>query len=309
MKILQIGTRGSRLALWQAEHVASELKKAKPDLKINIQVIKTIGDKILDVALSHIGDKGLFTKEIENQLIKKNIDIAVHSMKDMPSELEPDLCIGAVLKRENPQDVLISHKDYRFKDLPMNAVIGTSSLRRAALLKVIRPDISTVDIRGNVETRIRKMKEQNLDGIILAFAGVRRLGFEGLITDILPCDLLMPAVGQGAIAIECRSADQDILKLLQEINHRSTFLATMAERGFLNELEGGCQVPIGSLAYIKEEILILQGVVASLNGKKCFRASREGNCQDAELIGRQLARQLLQEGAGRILQEIRNTGD
>ncbi len=309
MDMLQIGTRGSKLAVWQAEYVASELKKIVPELRINIRIIKTIGDKILDAALSRIGDKGLFTKEIENELINGNIDIAVHSMKDMPSQLEEGLCIGAVLKRENPQDVLISHKNYIFKDLPANALIGTSSLRRIAQIKAFRPDISTVDIRGNVETRIRKMKEQNLDGIILAFAGIKRLGFEGLITDFLPCDLLMPAVGQGAIAVESRSGDREILNLLQKINHRPTYLSTMAERCFLNELEGGCQVPIGSLAIIRDETLILQGIVASLDGKECYRASREGNLKDAEFIGRKLARQLLQDGAARVLQEIYNTGD
>lgn len=309
MKTLQIGTRGSKLALWQAEQVAQKINDAEPNLEISIKIIKTVGDKILDVALSRIGEKGLFTKEIEKWLKEGKIDIAVHSMKDMPSKLEPDLVIGAVLERENPQDVLISHKNYSFRDLPVNAVIGTSSLRRIALVKKFRPDISTVDIRGNIETRMAKMKKDDLDGIILAFAGVKRLGFENLITDIFPSESFIPAVAQGAIAVECRRGDNEVLKLLAKINHQASFLSTSAERGFLNEIEGGCQIPVGCLAEIVGEKLSLQGIVISLDGKESFRASIQGDSQKAELLGRQLARQLLNDGAEKVLAEIRNTGE
>lgn len=309
MNKLKLGTRGSRLALWQARYVADQLEKAIPDLQVDIKTIRTTGDKILDVALSRIGDKGVFTKEIEKELLNGHIDIAVHSMKDMPTELEPGLLIGAVLARENPSDVLISHKGYKFSNLPSGAKIGTSSLRRISQLKAHRPDISTVDIRGNIETRIKKMKELNLDGIIIAYAGLKRLGLEDMISEILPYALIMPAVGQGAIAIELRYGDENTRALINKINHIPTATAITAERQFLKKLEGGCQIPIGALAQVSENQLVMEGLVASLDGRIVYRASSTGVISEAGLIGQELAQQLLQEGADRLLAEIRQLGD
>jgi len=306
MRRLRLGTRGSKLALWQAEYAARELQKAASGLVTDIKIIKTTGDKILNVALSKIGDKGLFTKEIEKSLLAGEIDVAVHSMKDIPSSLEKGLCIGAVLKRENPQDVLISPKGYTFADLPENAVIGTSSLRRTAQVKLKRPDIRVVEMRGNVETRIKKMREQNLDGVILAYAGVKRLNFEYMISDFLSCDLIMPAVGQGAIALEIRDDDRQAMALLEKINDEPSYFSTLAERSFLNELEGGCRTPIASLAEVNKGQILLRGMVLSLDGEEVYQASLTGSLDEAESIGRQLARRLLRDGAGRILESIQH---
>ncbi|MBP1708082.1 MAG: Porphobilinogen deaminase, partial [Chloroflexi bacterium] len=210
---LRLGTRGSQLALWQANWVASTIRQLRPEIDIEIKVIKTQGDKILDVALSKIGDKGLFTREIENELLAGEIDLAVHSMKDLPSVLAPGLALGGVLKRENPQDVFISHKGYTLTSLPLHGSVGTSSLRRIAQLRALRPDLRMIDLRGNVETRLKKMVEQDLDGIILAYAGVIRLGFAGQISEIIATDLILPAVGQGAIALEIRAEDHKTLQM------------------------------------------------------------------------------------------------
>ncbi|MBC7074532.1 MAG: hydroxymethylbilane synthase [Syntrophomonadaceae bacterium] len=306
MRRLRLGTRGSKLALWQAEYAARELQKAASGLVTDIKIIKTAGDKILNVALSKIGDKGLFTKEIEKSLLAGEIDVAVHSMKDIPSSLEKGLRVGAVLKRENPQDVLISPKGYTFADLPENAVIGTSSLRRTAQVKLKRPDIRVVEMRGNVETRIKKMREQNLDGVILAYAGVKRLNFGYMISDFLSCDLIMPAVGQGAIALEIRDDDQQAMALLEKINDEPSYFSTLAERSFLNELEGGCRTPIASLAEVNKGQILLRGMVLSLDGEEVYQASLTGSLDEAESIGRQLARRLLRDGAGRILESIQH---
>ncbi|MDD2619508.1 MAG: hydroxymethylbilane synthase [Syntrophomonadaceae bacterium] len=308
MKSLRLGTRGSKLALWQAEHVAKELRKSHPDLKVELQIIKTTGDKIIDVALSKIGDKGLFTKEIEKELLEGRIDLAVHSMKDLPTQLEKGLCVGAVLQRENPADVLISHQDYTFENLPIEARIGTSSLRRIAQLKKLRPDLVFVEIRGNVETRIRKMHEENLNGIILAYAGVKRLGMENVITQVLSYETILPAVGQGIIAIEARQEDTKVLSLLQKINDKSAYLSSQAERAFLRELEGGCQVPIASLAEVKDDRISMRGLIASLDGSEIIQGRDEGSCLEAELLGQKLARSLLDQGGARVLGDIRQAG-
>ncbi len=308
METLRLGTRGSKLALWQAEHVKNALEAAIPDLRVEIHIIKTTGDKILDVALSKIGDKGLFTKEIEKELLEEKIDIAVHSMKDLPSQLEEGFCIGAVLPRENPQDVLISDIKGRLIDLPEGAVLGTSSLRRKAQIKYVRPDIQLVDMRGNVETRIRKMREEGMDGIILAYAGVKRLGYESLISEHLDCDLLMPAVGQGAIAVEMRAVDPEVFNIIQLINDEQTKIEVEAERSFLAELEGGCQVPIAAAAIVKGNSLLLKGLVASLDGQDILRAELLGSKEQAEQLGQDLGRRLLDAGAGRILDRIRQMG-
>ncbi|MDD4170746.1 MAG: hydroxymethylbilane synthase [Syntrophomonas sp.] len=309
MKQLRLGTRGSALALWQADCVAREIKGKAPDLNIVINIIKTKGDKILDVALSKIGDKGLFTREIENALLAGEVDLAVHSMKDLPSFLAPGLTLGAVLKRENPRDVLISHKGYTLTTLPPNGLVGTSSLRRIAQLKALRPDIRTTDLRGNVETRIKKMVTQDLDGIILAYAGVKRLNYTGQITEMISTEAIMPAVGQGAIAIEVREDDYETLKIMGLINDLPTDIATQSERALLRELEGGCQVPIASLAHIKDDVLNLEGLVASMDGQQLIKGSLSGPLDQAEEIGRILAQNLLSRGAHRILEEIKRLGE
>lgn len=308
MRNLKIGTRGSKLALWQTEHVAAALKASIPDLNIEIIIVKTTGDKILDVALSKIGDKGLFTKEIEKEILSNHIDIAVHSLKDLPSQLEDGLDIGAVLKRENPQDVLITSDKRRFVDLPQGAVLGTSSLRRKAQIKTLRPDLQFVDVRGNVETRLRKLEDESWDGIILACAGVKRLGFEDKISDYLTYDTVIPAVGQGAIAVECRAGDNEVLETLREINDKETEIAVRSERSFLARLEGGCQVPIAAIARLIDGQLLIEGVVASLDGSQVYRDQIKGRLDQSELLGRQLAETLLDSGAGEVLEEIRRMG-
>ncbi|MBO8159508.1 hydroxymethylbilane synthase [Thermosyntropha sp.] len=308
MSVLRLGTRGSQLAVWQAKYAATCINEEFPGINIEIRTIRTKGDKILDVALSKIGDKGLFTKEIEKELINGNIDMAVHSMKDMPTVLEKGLVIGAVLKREEPRDVLISAKRYKFNNLPQGAVVGTSSLRRTAQLKAIRPDINVVDIRGNVETRIKKMIENDLDAIIVAYAGVKRLGMETYISDYLPYELMLPAVGQGAIAVECRSDDKNILNMAARINHEETMAATFAERAFLRTLEGGCQMPVAALAQIKDGKLVLEGLMASLDGSMLYRDKFTGKVEDAEIIGISLAEKLLKDGGQKILKEIKRQG-
>ncbi len=305
---LRLGSRGSRLALWQAEYIKEALALAVPELKVEIQVIKTTGDKILDVALSKIGDKGLFTKEIEKELLDGTIDMAVHSMKDLPSQIEAGLCIGAVLPRENPQDVLISQFKRKLSDLPPGAVIGTSSLRRKAQIKHLRPDLKIVELRGNVETRIRKMQEEDMDGIVLAYAGVKRLGFESLISECLSYDLLMPAVGQGAIAVETRAGDTKVLKIVEKINHEPTRIQVEAERSFLARLEGGCQVPIAAIADFQGQELRIKGLVASLDGQEMISLGMTGRPSQAAELGSKLGQSLLDAGAGRILDRIKNTG-
>ncbi len=326
MSVVRLGTRGSKLAIWQAEHVASQLKARVPGVEIKIIIIKTKGDKILDVPLAKIGDKGLFTREIENELLAENIDMAVHSLKDLPSLLGEGLSLGAVLKREDPQDVLISTQSYTLETLPAKAVIGTSSLRRISQLRALRPDLVLVNMRGNVETRIRKLEEEQLDGIILAYAGVKRLGFEDHISQIIPMDLILPAVGQGAIAVEIRQNDEPTSKLVRQINDDNTWLEITAERAFLYELEGGCQVPVACLARVADQQLIMEGQVSSLDGSlvyknsaKCELTSKDSRCRDVHgwqgatgqvaATGRNLARQLLAAGAGKILQEIKLLGD
>ena len=309
MKTLRLGTRGSKLALWQAEYAAAQLQQQNPDIMVQIEIIKTTGDKVLDVALSKIGDKGLFTKELEIELMRGNIDLAVHSLKDMPAELEPGLMIGAVLTRENPADVLLSLGNYKLKDLPYNAVIGTSSLRRRAQITAIRPDLEIVDIRGNVETRVRKMQEQNLDGIILAYAGVKRLGLEKYISDYLPFEVMLPAVGQGIIAIETSQAAHEVNKIVSTINDHATHTAVLAERSFLAAIEGGCQVPVAAHSHLIDDRLEITGMIASLDGGTILKDCCTGQAEKAEEIGRELAHCLLQAGGAEILNQIRIAGE
>lgn len=307
MSRLKLGTRGSNLALRQADLVAQILKSSLPDIVISYTIIKTAGDKLIETPLAGTAGKGFFTKEIERELLAGHIDIAVHSLKDLPTCLEPSLCIGAVLKRENPLDVLLSAKGYTFETLPRGATLGTSSLRRTALVKAHRRDIRIEPLRGNIETRIKKMHEQELDGAVLAYAGVQRLGLVHMITEMIPPEIMLPAPGQGALAVEARDSDQAVLTLLNTITDQKTGLEVLAERTFLHTLHGGCQVPVGCMAQLRNERLFMQGLIASPDGTSVYRAHIEGSAQDAASLGEELALRLLGDGGRQILENILNT--
>ncbi|MDP4160227.1 MAG: hydroxymethylbilane synthase [Bacillota bacterium] len=303
MKNIRIGTRDSQLAMWQAEWVKSQLTIMYPQLQFELVPMKTKGDKILDVPLAKIGDKGLFTKELEHGLLNNELDMAIHSLKDMPTMLPKGLMICAFCEREEPRDVYLSKHGIRLEELPKGAIVGTSSLRRKAQLKHYRPDLNFMDLRGNLQTRWRKLEESNMDGIVLAAAGVKRLGWEARITQILPEDMMLSAVGQGSIAIEIVENRLDIQDLLSKLNHSTTELAVRAERALMRKLEGGCQVPIGALAQVVEGQIILQGMVASVDGVRLIRAEAKGT--DPETVGFEVADRLIALGATSILAEIR----
>lgn len=304
-KKIKVGSRDSVLAMWQTQFVIERLLELTDQYEFEITSLKTKGDKILDVALSKIGDKGLFTKELEAGLLCGRIDFAVHSMKDMPTELPEGLQISSMLKRHNPADVLISERYASFAALPEGAKIGTSSLRRRAQLLHARPDLNIHDLRGNLQTRMRKMKEQNFDAIVLAAAGVERLGWQDLITEELDYEVCLPAVGQGVIGVETRSDDEEILKLVQLVNDKATAFCVQAERALQRTLEGGCQVPIGAYAYLKDDLLQLEGLVGSLDGKTIIRDYISGAPVQCEQLGTQLAQQLVEKGAQAVLDTIR----
>lgn len=303
MKKILIGTRDSQLALWQAEWVQKKLQSFYPDFQFKLVPMKTKGDKILDVPLAKIGDKGLFTKELENGLITQEIDIAVHSLKDMPTVLPEGLTISAFCEREEPRDVYLSKHGIKLEELPAGSLIGTSSLRRKAQLKHYRPDLNFMDLRGNLQTRWKKLMDSEMDGIVLAAAGVKRLGWEERITQILPESLMLSAVGQGSIAIEILESRSDIHELLTKLNHWATEQAVRAERALMRKLEGGCQVPIGALAQVADGQIILQGMVASLDGERLLRAEAQGTVP--ETVGIEAADRLIALGASAILAEIR----
>lgn len=303
MKKIRIGTRDSRLAMWQAEWVRSKLAGLYPYLHFELVPMKTKGDHLLDVALSKIGDKGLFTKELELGLIANEIDIAVHSLKDLPTILPIGLTICAFCEREEARDVFLSKDGFSLENLPAGAIIGTSSLRRKAQLKYYRPDFNFVDLRGNLQTRWKKLMESNMDGIVLAAAGVKRLGWEERITQILSDNIMLPAVGQGSIALEIVEQRTDIQELLSPLNHLETEQAVRAERALMRKLEGGCQVPIGALAQVDKGQIRLQGMVASLDGVHLIRAETIGT--DPEAVGIEAANRLVELGANDILVEIK----
>ncbi len=301
---VRIGTRGSKLALWQAEWVKSRLENLHPRLYVELTVIKTKGDKILDVPLAKVGGKGLFVKEIEEALLERRVDLAVHSMKDMPSEIPAGLCIGAVPQRETPVDALISREGQSLNELPGGARIGTSSLRRSSQLLRIRPDVEIVPLRGNLDTRLRKLDEGQMEAIVLAGAGIRRLGLEARITQLLTPEIMLPAVGQGALCIETRVADDTIAPLVAPLEDTPTRIAVTAERAFLHRLEGGCQVPIAGHATLNEDRLALCGLVSDLKGETVFRETHEGPPVQAAAIGRNLAGTLLAQGAKAVLDSL-----
>jgi len=351
MKKIIIATRGSKLALWQAEWVKTQLKEIDPGIDIELKKIKTTGDKILDVPLAKVGGKGLFVKEIEDAILRKDADLAVHSMKDVPTDLPKGLHLSAICKREDPRDALITQisnlksQISNFNDLPEGARIGTSSLRRMCQLMNIRPNLKIVQLRGNLDTRIRKLDEGQFDAIIVAAAGVKRLGMARRITEILSPDISLPAIGQGAIGIECRVDDDYINNLLKHLNHAETAVCVRAERAFLKRLEGGCQVPIAAYAQLKDSnklqvtshklkenntsknsslvthhsllpsdsllvtrhsLLSIDGLVGSVSGDIIIKNSIEGKPDDAEQLGIKLAEDLLNRGAREILAEVYN---
>jgi hydroxymethylbilane synthase len=304
MKVIRIGTRGSPLAVWQAEWVRSRLHALYPQYETELVKIKTTGDKILDVPLAQVGGKGLFVKEIETALLEARVDLAVHSMKDMPAEIPQGLCIGAMPERENPLDVLISRNGHSIKDLPKGARLGSSSLRRGAQVRHVRPDVTVHPLRGNLDTRIRKLETEDLDAIIVAAAGVKRLGLKAYITEYLPEAIMLPAIGQGALAIETRDDDDSTLRLIAPLDHRETRLAVKSERAFLARLEGGCQVPIAGRAKIVGDELELTGLVAEVDGSVLLRETIRGRVDQSEKLGVELANRLLKKGGREILENV-----
>ena len=303
--MIRIGSRGSALALWQSRHVRDRLREAHAGLEIDIEIIQTTGDRILDVPLARIGDKGLFTKELDRALLDGRVDFAVHSLKDVPTRIEPGLTLAAVGKRVDPSDALIVAPGMptRFNELPAGARVGTSSLRRRAQLLAARSDLTVLDLRGNVDTRLAQVDAAHYDAIILALAGITRLGWADRAADILGPDRWLPAVGQGALGIVCRAEDARTREILAVLDDESTHRATAAERAFLRELEGGCQVPIAALAIAEGRSVHLRGLVASLEGDQVLRGERSSD--DPEAAGRALGQDLLDRGAGRILEAVR----
>jgi hydroxymethylbilane synthase len=297
---LRIGTRGSQLALWQTNHIASLLRERAHEIEITI--IKTTGDKITDVSLANVGTKGMFIKEIEEALAENRVDLAVHSLKDLPTQLSPDFEIAAIPKREDPRDVFCSVRYSSIDQLPEEARVGTSSLRRQAQLKAIRPDLDLRPLRGNVDTRLRKLEDGEYDAIILAAAGLNRLGKRELMKETISIDTMCPAAGQGALAVEIRAGDSATAEHLAFLDNASARAETTCERALLNKLGGGCQVPIGALAEVRGQRLHLTGVVARPDGTEVLRAIQDGD--DPQQLGEAVGESLLQMGADAILEEV-----
>ena len=304
-RVIKVVSRDSALAMWQTNFVVDSLRKVTDQYEFEIVSLKTKGDKVLDVSLAKIGDKGLFTKELEDGLLSGEMDFAVHSLKDIPTVLPEGLQLSAMLTRHNPADVLISEKYDSFDALPQGAKVGTSSLRRKAQLLNKRPDLNIQDLRGNVNTRMRKLKEENFDGIILAAAGVERMEWKESITEELAYDLCLPAVSQGVIAVETRSDDPEIIALVQLIHDKESEIWVNAERALLRALEGGCQIPIAGHAHIEGDTVVLDGLVGSIDGKTIIRDQMRGPIELAEEVGKQLAEQLSAKGGKEILEQIR----
>ena len=301
---LILGTRGSKLAVHQSQWVQARLQELAPGLTISLRRIQTSGDKILDVPLAKIGGKGLFVKEIEDALLSKEIDLAVHSMKDVPTALPEGLDILCVPPREDPRDALITRDGCRLDQLKPGARIGTSSLRRQAQLLHYRPDFTIEMLRGNLDTRLRKLREGQFDAIVLAAAGLRRLAWDAEITEYLPVHLSLPAIAQGALGIEARSDDTFVRELLSRFEHRPTRITVTAERALLHRLEGGCQVPIAAHAALEGDRLTVDGLVASVDGRRVIRHQIQGSASDAHALGTKLAERLLADGGDVILKEI-----
>lgn len=300
-----IGSRGSDLAIWQANFVKTELEKKNKSISVEIKIIKTTGDKILNVALSKIGDKGLFTKELEVELLKKNIDLAVHSLKDLQTLIPEGLMLSTVTKRHDVEDVLIARKKgVTIDKIHENGTVATGSLRRRCQLLHLRPDLKIVELRGNVQSRINKFLDADWDAIILARAGVERLGLKKYISSYISTDEILPAVGQGALGIEIHSDNKFVHEVLQTIHDENTYKAVLAERALLKALEGGCQVPIGAYARVKPNGLYMDALVGSVDGTVTFRKKSRGSKANPEKLGIDLANDLLEAGAREVLQEI-----
>jgi hydroxymethylbilane synthase (EC 2.5.1.61) len=300
MTLLRLGTRKSKLALWQANFVKEKLEAL--GCKVEIVPITTTGDKILDAPLAKIGGKGLFVKEIENALLAGEIDLAVHSLKDVPITIPEGLTLSAITEREEPYDVLISRNGKKLEELPSGAVVGTSSLRRQVQIKRRRRDLKVEILRGNVDTRLRKLKEGLYDAIVLACAGVKRMGLSGEVSQVL--EDFIPAVGQGSLAIETRDEDERVINFVKVLNHQESWLRAVCERAFLRELQGGCQVPIGAYAWIEGDRIKIKGFISDLEGERFLEGYEEGGLQEAEEVGKRLAQRLLREGGEEILKEI-----
>ncbi|MBS2028454.1 MAG: hydroxymethylbilane synthase [Deltaproteobacteria bacterium] len=298
---IRIGTRKSALALWQANHVASLLRAQEPGLEVVLVELTTQGDKILDRPLASVGGKGLFVKEIEDALLRRDVDLAVHSLKDLPAQVPPGLVIGAVPTREDPRDALCSPEFRTLDALPKGAKVGTSSLRRASQLRALRPDLQIHSIRGNVETRLKKIETEKLQAVVLAYAGLKRLGLEARATQVLSTDQLLPAVGQGALALEQRVGDVAVSRRLAPLEEAATRVCVEAERAFLARLQGGCQVPLAAHAQLEGELLTLRGLVATPDGTRVLRDAGTAPVPDAAALGRAVAESLLEQGAAEIL--------
>lgn len=304
MNLVRIATRKSALALWQANFVKAQLEAAHPGLQVELVPMSTQGDKILDTPLAKIGGKGLFVKELETAMLEGRADIAVHSMKDVPVDFPEGLMLHTICRREDPRDAFVSNSYQQLADLPQGAVVGTSSLRRQCQIKAIRPDLAIKDLRGNVNTRLAKLDAGEFDAIILASAGLIRLGFENRIASFLEVGTSLPANGQGAVGIECRTADLAVQQLLAPLEHKETRICVLAERAMNRKLQGGCQVPIGAFAVLQQNELWLRGLVGQLDGSEILRSEIKGEAAQAEELGAQLAEQLLALGADRILDAV-----
>jgi hydroxymethylbilane synthase len=304
-KILRIGTRASQLALWQANWVKARLEKKYPHLEVTLTKIKTQGDKILDVPLAMVGGKGLFVKEIEEAMLRGEVDIAVHSMKDVPTIFPEGLSLRCITEREDPRDIVVLRPGVSgWRELPLGARVGTSSLRRKSQMLHVRPDLHMLDIRGNVETRLRKLTEDDLDAVVLAAAGMKRLGFSSKISEYLEPHDMLPAIGQGALGLESRSDDEQTNEMIDFFNHPETASAVKAERALLRHLEGGCQVPIAAYGTFSEGQIRLTGLVASVDGRQFLNKTVQGSAEQAEQLGVSLAEDLLLMGADQILNEV-----
>jgi len=301
---IRIATRKSPLALWQAEEVSRQLKKFHPGLEVELVTMTTQGDKILDTPLAKIGGKGLFVKELETGMLEGDADIAVHSMKDVPMLLPEGLHLAVIMEREDPTDAFVSNTISNIADLPLNAKVGTCSLRRQTQLKEARPDVEILDLRGNVNTRLGKLDNGDYDAIILASAGLIRLGFEDRIAHSISTDISLPAIGQGAVGIECRSNDEEINALLAPLHHKKTAICVNAERALNARLNGGCQVPIGGYAELEGDEVRLRGLIGFPDGSKLFRSEKRSTHAEAEALGVEIAEDLLSQGGGEVLKYL-----
>ena len=298
---INVGTRGSRLALAQTNSVVEKIQKAAPEVIAEITVIKTSGDIMQDVSLAQIGGQGVFVKEIEEALLSGSIDLAVHSMKDVPGETPEGLIFAAILPREDMRDVLVSRNNVKMEVMPRGARIGTGSLRRGAQIKAWMPDLEIVPLRGNIDTRLNKIEAENLTGVILAAAGMKRLGYVQKITQFLPIELMLPAVGQGALGLQIRKTDTELLKVLATLNHKQTETEVAAERSYLRALGGGCRLPIAAYGLIEKQRLTLEGLLAAPNGSSVIRDKVWGEPDDAEVLGQKLADMILEKGGRKLL--------